>query len=110
MLCSKQGVYEPLSTDPEKLYAVVMNNFMAQGGDDNTFLVGRPYVDTGSTLADQFVRYLEAFSPVSCPVDAAQPRITVTFEDPTLPPSSAAPLLHVCALLLILPLLLVFFM
>ena len=80
--------YVPI--DNEKIYAVAMNNFMAQGGDDNTFLIGRPYIDTGVPLSAEFESYLEEFSPLPCPVQPSKPRLIISFDEPTLPPSSAA--------------------
>jgi hypothetical protein len=75
-----------------------MNNFMAQGGDENSFLIGRPYIDTGLPMADQFENYLKTFTPLECPQDLSNPRITVVFDDPTSLPNSSSQLrLHTAA-------------
>jgi CNT family concentrative nucleoside transporter len=54
---------EPI--DPERLYTVVTNSFLARGGDDNkVFLRGVDVVDTGIDLRNAKADFLKAHSPL----------------------------------------------
>ena len=48
-----------------KIYKVVVNNFMAGGGDNMTTLKGVKKLDTGLNDIDAFVDYIKANSPLS---------------------------------------------
>ncbi len=50
---------EPL--DPNKLYTVVTNDYMAQGGDGYTMLKGLPGYNTGFTMDSVLVQYIQEF-------------------------------------------------
>lgn len=51
--------------DPNKTYRMVINNFMAEGGDGYPKLTGHPsYVDTGYVDADLLRAYISAHSPL----------------------------------------------
>lgn len=61
--------------DPNAVYVVATNNFMATGGDQFTTLTrGANTIDTGINLVDAVVRYLELNSPVDPQVEG---RLTV---------------------------------
>ncbi|MFN3284154.1 MAG: 5'-nucleotidase C-terminal domain-containing protein, partial [Pseudothermotoga sp.] len=48
---------EPL--DPNKLYTVVTNDYMAQGGDGYTMLKGLPGYNTGFTMDSVLAQYIQ---------------------------------------------------
>ncbi|AKI97303.1 bifunctional UDP-sugar hydrolase/5'-nucleotidase [Kosmotoga pacifica] len=54
---------EPL--DPEKVYTLVTNNYMAAGGDGYSMLKELEGYDTGFVLADVVMNYISEISPIT---------------------------------------------
>ncbi len=65
------------SLDPDKTYGVVINDFMASGGDGFAVLKTSPKTDTGLSLRDLTMEWVKAHSPFTAPNPATEKRIIV---------------------------------
>ncbi|OQX52326.1 MAG: hypothetical protein B5M53_08895, partial [Candidatus Cloacimonas sp. 4484_209] len=56
--------------EPEKIYKVATNDFLAAGGDGyNTFKNGRDYMDTGLVISDIFTDYVKEQKEINVTTD-----------------------------------------
>jgi 2',3'-cyclic-nucleotide 2'-phosphodiesterase (5'-nucleotidase family) len=69
---------------PDKIYSVVINNYMASGGDGFGVLRTNPKTKTDQVLRDLVMDWIKAHTPITAPDPATEKRIT----DKGLPPRS----------------------
>ncbi len=69
---------------PDKIYRVVVNNYMASGGDGFGVLRANPKTKTDQVLRDLVMDWIKAHTPFTAPDPATEKRITVQ----GLPPRS----------------------
>ena len=71
------GEYEPV--DSNKEYTVLINSWLAGGGDGYYVFMGKELIDTTTTIPDVLMYYIQKYSPISPKVEG---RITIIGGEP----------------------------